>query len=139
MGEGVGKERRVEPAAGTEAAGDAMQLDGENTAARVEAAGDIQLPTKDTQEGEAGVGSPQDQPGDKGDASSDDDKDKKKKKKDKKKKDKKEKKKKARRKTRRKRREQKAAMTMMRRKKVRINRWSRPFSARHNQTRTLDA
>merc|ERR1712232_1261862 len=94
FGEGDAAKQGVEPAVGAEATGDAMQLDGENAGARAEAAGDIQLPMKDTQEGEAGAGSPQDQQVDKGDASSDDDKRKKKDKKKKDKKDKKDKKKK---------------------------------------------
>merc|ERR1712228_528424 len=78
FGDGDAGKEGVEPAAAAGAAGDAMQLDGEDAGARVEAAGHIQLPTKDTQEGEAreaGVGSPQDQQGDKGDASSDESKD----------------------------------------------------------------
>lgn len=84
---------------GGEDAGDAgargQELGADDAGARGEAPGHIQLPTKDTQEGEAGGGSPQDQPDNKGDVSSDDEKDeKKKKKKDKKKKDKKDKKKK---------------------------------------------
>merc|ERR1712232_266363 len=74
FGDGDTGKEGAELSAGVEAAGDAMQLDKEDAGTRAEGSGDIQLPVKDTQDGETGPvgpGSPQD-PAEKADASSDD-------------------------------------------------------------------